>query len=143
MTALPPLPPEVTPGSGMNGVASELSSLALPDLPVIRRNLAPEDFEREQLLDRVEQDRNALVSVAHDLRGPVETLKMARNTLVFTGRSIRWIAFAGNLAAVVMWLRSGRRRPPLVPLVGVSLELLNAWSNLTKSEKQQGGLPPP
>lgn len=88
---------------------------------------------REQLLTRLDQDRRELATVAAQLRGPVQALETARNALVFTGKSLRWIGLAGNLAAIAMSLGKGRR-PPITLLLGASVQLLGAWWNRAASD---------
>lgn len=91
--------------------------------------------EREQLLEKLAQDRRELVEVAGRLKGPVRTLEAAKTALVVTRRTIRWVALAGNVLSVAAWIRSGRGRPPLPVILGVTYELFHAWSQLGAAKK--------
>lgn len=82
---------------------------------------------REHLLHQVQRDRDELADVASRLRGPIRTLETAKQAVVFTARTLRWITLAGEVIAVASWLRTGRR-PPLALLVGISLQLFGALS---------------
>lgn len=117
----------------VNGVSNETKSFGdfAQNLPAAA---SPIPAERAQLLSQVERDREELVRVAARLRGPVQTLESAKNALVFTGRSIRWIVLAGNVATIAMWLRTGRR-PPIALLIGISIQLITALSNRRRDPK--------
>lgn len=91
--------------------------------------------ERERLLEKLAQDRRELVEVAGRLRGPVRTLEAAQTALVMTRRTIRWMALAGNVLSVAAWIRSGRGRPPLPVILGISYGLFQAWSQLGAARK--------
>ncbi|MGQ0622437.1 MAG: hypothetical protein ACT4QA_21435 [Panacagrimonas sp.] len=118
--------PSVDPETGRLVTTEGSTSVAV----VAAVPAVPEVAERQRLLDEMQQDRDELMDVAGRLRGPVKTLETAKNLVVFTGRSVRWIALAGNLLAIAMYMRNGRR-PPLTLLVGVSVQLFGAWSKVS------------
>jgi hypothetical protein len=86
---------------------------------------APPDAERARLLQHVAQDRSDLVQVASSLRAAADSVEHARRSLIDSGQLLRWLHAAANVAAIAMWLRTGRR-PPLLLLASMSLQLFNA-----------------
>lgn len=138
-------------GSGLDAVATPSPIPAPIPLPVIYKppgeppvplavsvtaihesSSSPEAQQRKHLLHEVQQQREQLIDVAQRLRAPVQTLQTAQRAISFTVRSVRWIPLAVNVFSILMWLKSGRRRPPLTLIIGASMQLADIWSDLNK-----------
>lgn len=117
-------------------LATSVAEMRLPES-------SPEALQREELLDQVQRQRTELIDVAHRLRGPAQTLQTAQRAISLTVRTARWIPLAVNLLSIAMWLKSGRRRPPLTLIVGATLQLVDAWSDLNKRPKSAAPRPHP
>lgn len=86
-----------------------------------------EDPQRRRLIAEVQQDRVELVNAAERLMEPVQALQNAKEVLVMTGRALPWLALAGNVIAIAVYLRK-RQRPPITLLLGLSVQIFKAIS---------------
>lgn len=87
----------------------------------------------------MQQDREELAHAAAQLRGPVQRMELLKDLVVLATRALPWLPTAG---ALVLWMRRGKR-PPFSILLGVSVQLLNAWMRRQQPALGSAALPAP
>lgn len=106
-------------------------------------NTPDADVARARVLRRVARDRHEVIHAARELRGPVRTVQNAQRVLRFSAQALRWVVWAGNVAAFAAWLRSDRRQVPKALLLGLAVQAYRAYSRDPKRGAARAALAAP